>query len=246
MLDIFAIPREVDTVMSTRIPPCQCGHEDIACESCEHDEGEFPLRSHTSRSRVEDTREEDDHPKCQELPTGICDERKLGTQSRLEVAHDRTIHESCEGEERSNSDTDIGSRGIVSWEPWRDRERKSEDEKSWDRTKSEHIRANLLYHFLVVFILRELSHGDRIESEICDDGKYREIVVDLRVESISRDIEIVREHLDHGDRDQSRHELTGDLSKCVGIYFPSGHGGSIGKIGEKAKMRNVFLEMLSL
>ncbi len=79
MLDIFTIPWEMYTMMPTRIPPCQRGHEDIACESCEHDKGEFPLRGHASRSRIEDTREEDDHTKCQEFPARIRDERKLGT-----------------------------------------------------------------------------------------------------------------------------------------------------------------------
>ncbi len=229
MLDILTIPRELDTVMSTRIPPCQCGHEDIACESCEHDEGEFPLRRHTSRSRIEDTREEDDHAKCQEFPARIRNERKLCTQGSLEIAHDGTIHESCEGEEWGDSDADIGSRSIVSWQKWRDSEGESEDEKSWGSTKCEHIRADLLDHLLVVFILRELSDGDGIESEIRDDGEYREIVIYLRVETIARDVEIVREHLDHHDRDKGCEEFGSYLSERVGIYFPSGHGGSIEK-----------------
>jgi hypothetical protein len=85
----------------------------------------------------------------------------------------------------------------------------------------------------------ELSYGDRVKSEICDHGEYRKIVIDLRVESISCDIEIVREHLDHRDRYKCCYDLGSDLGQSVGIYFLSGHdkkyrekGGSV-KIGEK-------------
>ena len=76
---------------------------------------------------------------------------------------------------------------------------------------------------------RELTDGDRIESEICDDREDREIVIYLRVESVSYDIEIVREELDHGDRYDRCEYFSTDLSQSVGIYFPSGHEGSIGK-----------------
>ena len=81
----------------------------------------------------------------------------------------------------------------------------------------------------------ELTDSDRIETKIGDDREDREVVVYLRVESVSCDIEIVREELDHGDRYDRCEDLSTDLSKSVGIYFPSGHEGSIEKCREKAK-----------
>ena len=38
MADIRTIPGESDFLESVRIPPCQSCHEDIPCESCDHDE----------------------------------------------------------------------------------------------------------------------------------------------------------------------------------------------------------------
>jgi hypothetical protein len=70
---------------------------------------------------------------------------------------------------------------------------------------------------------RQFSYRDRIESEISDNCKYREIVVDLRVESISSDIEISCEDLDEVDGDESGDDLRSDLSDSVGVDFASGH-----------------------
>ena len=89
---------------------------------------------------------------------------------------------------------------------------------------------------------RELTDRDRIESEIGDDREDREIVIYLRVETVSCDIEIVREELDHGDRYDRCEDLPTDLSKSVGIYFPSGHERSIGRNMGKAKLRKRSLE----
>ena len=41
MADILAIPSESDFLESVRVPPCQSCHEDISCESCDHDEREL-------------------------------------------------------------------------------------------------------------------------------------------------------------------------------------------------------------
>lgn len=74
-----------------------------------------------------------------------------------------------------------------------------------------------------MLILGQLSNRDGIESEVSDYGEYREIVVYLRVEPISRDIEISSEDLDEEYRDQRGRDFAADLSQRVGVYFFGGH-----------------------
>jgi hypothetical protein len=69
----------------------------------------------------------------------------------------------------------------------------------------------------------QLSYRYRVESEIGDDGEYREIVVDLGVEAISSDIEISSEHLDEQYRDQSSDDLACDLGDGIGVDFFGRH-----------------------
>lgn len=76
-------------------------------------------------------------------------------------------------------------------------------------------------------MFREFSYRDRIEPEIRDDGKYREIVVYLRIESVSLYIEIVRDDLDHRNRDECGDDLCSDLSECVGVDLSSRHARKI-------------------
>ena len=82
---------------------------------------------------------------------------------------------------------------------------------------------------------RELSYGDRIEPEICDHGKYREVVIDLRIEAISFDIEIGREDLDHRDRYECGEDFSSYLSDRIGIDFSGRHEGIIEKRSEESK-----------
>lgn len=72
-------------------------------------------------------------------------------------------------------------------------------------------------------MFREFSYRDRIEPEIRDDGKNREIVVYLRIEPVSLYVEIVRDDLDHRNRDECGDDLCSDLSECVGVDLSSRH-----------------------
>jgi len=69
----------------------------------------------------------------------------------------------------------------------------------------------------------ELTDGDSIESEICDDGEYGEIVVYLRVESISLDIEVSSEDFYHPDGDDGSQDFASYLGEGVGVDLSSGH-----------------------
>ena len=82
---------------------------------------------------------------------------------------------------------------------------------------------------------RKFTDGDRIKPEICYDREYREIVIDLRVESISSDIEIRCKDFDHRDRYKCCEDLPPYLSESIGIDFLRMHGGIIEKRSEESK-----------
>jgi hypothetical protein len=69
----------------------------------------------------------------------------------------------------------------------------------------------------------QLSYGYRIESEIGNDGEYREVVVDLGIESISCDIEVSCDHLDHSYRDECCDDLGSYLGERIDIDFSGRH-----------------------
>jgi hypothetical protein len=146
-------------------------------------------------------------------------------ESCLEIAHERAIDQSSESKKRYNTDPDECHGWVVSSEERGNREGESDDEYPWEGTQWEDIATDPSHHPRIILMLRQFPYRDRIESEIGDDGEYREIVVDLGVESISCDIEISCEDLDEIDRDQGSEDLGSDLSECVGVDFASRHIG---------------------
>ena len=219
MSDIGSIPAKMYRMPAIRIPPCESRHDEITSESCDHHESEslsMGLPPHESR-------EDYDHPESHEFSYRICDDRELGLQDRLKIAHQRAIDESEEGKKWCNPDSDEGFSRIVSVKKVSYREWKNEYETPRKCSQGEDIRCYGIDHFWIVFVCWEFSDGDRVESEICDHSKYREKVIDLWIESISFDIEIPSENLDHADRDYGSEDFACDLGKGVGIDFSSRH-----------------------
>lgn len=75
---------------------------------------------------------------------------------------------------------------------------------------------------MVVLVCRNLSDGDGIEPEVGDNGEYREVVIDLGIEPISRNIEVVCEDLYEEYRDECSRHFSGDLCEGIGIDFFGG------------------------
>jgi hypothetical protein len=134
-LDIAHIPGKSYRLIATDVPPGEGGHEDIACESREHDEGEFLCMRNPSKNCYK----KEDHPKCQELSSGIRDERELSPECRLEVAHERAIHESCEGKSSCDRYPDQGFGAIVPGEKECQEKRASYDDDTRESTQREDI-----------------------------------------------------------------------------------------------------------
>ena len=219
MENVGAVPAKPYTDISWCIAPGERCHEYISCETSEHDKSES-LR--LSDSRI--TRDEEEyHPKCEELSRGICYEGELGSESWLEIAHEWAIYESGKSEESSDSDTESRSRAIVSAQSQRYEKWECDDDDTRECAEGEDIARYLLDHGIIVFMSWELSHGDGIESEIGDDSEDREVVIYLRVEPISSDIEIVREDFYHHDGDKRGEDFPPYLCERVGIYLSSRH-----------------------
>ncbi len=231
MSDIGGIPAKTYRMPPIRIPPRQCGHDEIPCESCDHDEGEAIGMSDPPCESCE----HEDHPKRKELPYSIRDDREFSFEYWLEIAHEWAIDESEKREYRGNRDTDKCLFRVVSTQKISDRKGEKNDETSWESSQCEDIRTDFFDHLRIIGIRGELSHGDRIESEIRDHSKYREVVVDLRIEAISFDIEIASEDLDHADRYDSSEDFSSDLSKGISIDFSGRHEGIIEKRSEESK-----------
>lgn len=239
MSHIGHIPTKSHCMPPICIPPGECCHEDITSETCTHDEDEFFCMS----DRREDTREYEDHTECEELASCIRDEGKLSFEYWLEITHERAIDKSEESKKWRNTDTHHRLWTVVSLEKISDPKWEKYDTESWERAKCEDIGCDLFDHLRVVLMRWELTDGDRIESEIGDHGKYREIVIYLRIESISCYIEISREDLDHGDGDESGEDFACYLGNGVGVDFLGGHGQSVVKSPNVSKMEKKSLKV---
>lgn len=69
----------------------------------------------------------------------------------------------------------------------------------------------------------ELSDSDGIESEISDNREDGEIVVYLGVESVSSNIEVSRQYLDHPDGNDGGGNFSSDLCERVSVDFFGWH-----------------------
>ncbi len=229
MADIVSIPGKPYTRMSTRIPPGESRHDEVPCDSGY----EYPCESLTMRKPEHRDKCRIHHdPKCDEFPKRGRDESELCLEYCLEIAHDRTIDESEERKYSDDHDTVEWLSSIVSWEEIGNRESKYDDDQSWDSPEWEDVSGDFFSHFFII-LCWDLSHGDGIESEISNHSKYREVVIELRVEAISCDIEEIGDELDHHDRDKGGEEFCSDLGKCIGVDFLSGHGWSIERTRKK-------------
>ena len=219
MSDIGEIPSELHPMPSPCIPPSEDGHEKIACESCDHDERE----SLCMRRSPYETRKEYNHAQCKHLPESIGNNTELSLQYRLEITHERTIDETEESEYWCYRYADQSFSWIVSIETISSSHGKEKYQNSWECSQRENIGADLLNHFGIIVVVWEFTNSDRVESQISDDSKDREKIVNLRIESIACYIEIAREELDHEYRDQSGEDFATDLSNGIGVDFSSRH-----------------------
>ncbi len=71
----------------------------------------------------------------------------------------------------------------------------------------------------------EFAYSDRIESEIRNNSKYRYVVIDLGIESISCDIQISSEYLNEEYGDHRSDDFTCDLCNGIGVDFSIWHVG---------------------
>ncbi len=78
--------------------------------------------------------------------------------------------------------------------------------------------------FRISQVFAHFPDTECVESEIRYYGKYREVIVDFCVQSVSFDIEIVREDLYEKYRNQRRCDFSRDLRDSVGIDGSIGHG----------------------
>lgn len=218
MTNVCAIPLKTYRYDSSCIPPCNRRHNYIPYESC----SKYGDKSTISERMT--LREYEIHDRCDEnkgcdFPCYCSDETKLCAKVRLQQAHDRTIHESEQSKKSSNCHTNECKRTIISWKEKRYRSGKKNNHDSHKRTETQYIRCYFFNPFSIIDVLRDFSHSDRIETEISDDSKEREIVIDFTIEPISRHIEIARENLDHEDRDKCCHDFRRDLSERIREYF---------------------------
>ncbi len=84
MSDVDGIPSEMYSMPPIRIPPCECGHEEIPSESCEHHEDEL-LGMDESREK---SCKHQYHAECEQFTSRIGDNRKFRFENGLEIAHE--------------------------------------------------------------------------------------------------------------------------------------------------------------
>lgn len=87
---------------SIRIPPSESGHEHISYESSEHDEEVFVHLRYSRAIREKYSHKHENHPESEEFATRIGNKAKLRSESCLEIAHERAIHEPKESKKTSN------------------------------------------------------------------------------------------------------------------------------------------------
>lgn len=218
-----------------RIPPSEYSHKEISCETCEHYEHEFFCMDEScKKSCIHEY-----HAKCEEFPTRIRDDRKLSLEYWLEVAHQWAIHEAEEGKKWCDRYTDHRFWTIVPIEKVSDPEWEYDDTSTRKRAKREDIRWYFIHHFLIILMRWELADCDRIESEISDDGEYGEVVIYLRVEPVSLDIEVSCEDLDHPDRDDRCEDFSTYLGESVGIDFLGGHRETFSRVYPEIREKEI-------
>ena len=170
-----------------------------------------------------ETRKEYNHAQCKHLPESIGNNTELSLQYWLEITHEGTIDKTEKREYRCYPNANKSFSWIVSVEKIPNTQWEEEYEKSRKRSKCENIGADLLNHFRIILVVWEFTNSDRVESQISDDSKDREKIVNLRIESIACYIEIACEEFYHEYRDQSGEDFTADLSNGIGVDFSSRH-----------------------
>lgn len=76
---------------------------------------------------------------------------------------------------------------------------------------------------MIILVCGNLPNRDSIESEISDDGEYGEIVIDLGIEPIPRNIEVVCEDLYEENGNERGRHFPSNLRKSIGVDFFGGH-----------------------
>jgi len=224
---IRGIESEPDWFDFTGIEVEKSGHNDIPEKSRKEYGDESPelergISWHKS-FREQNKNDEQHREEIHNLPRGHGDERKLGLEMGLEQGHNRTVHESEEGKYSRDEYPRHRHRRIVPWQKEPDSKRNEDNNSSEKCSQCEYISDDTLYFFMIVFVCANLPNGNRIETEVGDDREDGEIIIYLRVESISCDIQIVREDFDEEYRDERRRHLSGDLCERVGVDFFGGH-----------------------
>lgn len=141
----------------------------------------------------------------------------------LKEGHNRAIHKPEEGEYSGDEYPRHSERRIISRKPKPNSKREKDNNPPETRSQSEYIPHDILDFFMIIFVFRYLSNRDSIESKVGDDGEYGEIVIDLGIEPIPRDIEVVCEDLDEENGDERGRHFSGDLCKSIRIDFFGGH-----------------------
>ena len=100
-------------------------------------------------------------------------------------------------------------------------EREDDDDPPSDRPKSERVVGYMLKSrsIFVGMSFCHLSNSDRIESEIGNGGEYRQVIIDLRIQTESLNAQILGEESYEEDRDEGSTDFSEDLRSCIGKYF---------------------------
>lgn len=106
---------------------------------------------------------------------------------------------------------------MIPWDRESYEEREDDDESSSERAECEDIARDMVKSLIISICIRfcHLTHCDRIEPEISDGSKYREIVVYLRVESKSFDTQVLSQETYEKYRYKGGAYFSEDL--CSGI-----------------------------
>jgi len=72
---------------------------------------------------------------------------------------------------------------------------------------------------VIVLVCGNFSDCYSIESEISNNRENRKVVINLGIESVSCDIEIIREYFYEENRNKRSRYFSSDLSNSIGIDF---------------------------
>lgn len=150
-------------------------------------------------------------------------ERKLGFKICLKKRKDGRIHQSEERENSGDENADECGKRVVPWEKKCESQGYYDDGQTHRRAYRQNGSGNLSHLLGVVFILGYFAYRNRVQSEVGYYRENREVIVNFRIESVSGEIEVVRQNLHEENRDERGRNLSSDLGDGIEVDFLGCH-----------------------